>query len=356
MLLDHYDSELEDSDDDFDHDSRVGDNDDVEISDEDDLSESSGSVASRTSFSNVTQRSSVEVELGPMTITSPNGSERPSPADSTEVTKAKKRRRTPAVKMQEETPVPKIPLLHCSAANIRLFDAPRERIAHVFCSDPLQQQLPPFYRGPPQHMRRMNMFQQIPELGVVIVGSQMGRMALCALTRNRQTGTLGLRVDWLLPTKRQERAGQRPNSWLLGIAAAPIQGRWLEPPSLVSDVDNWGNDSNMDGVKVSFDPGVFVLPDARREHDSSDGEGEYRPTRAAKRHRKTSGASTRSSSAASTRHRPWVRPPPAPSFKPMENSRRYRVMMTYADMTVLTYEVSRDVEREDVEGAFAMQE
>lgn len=357
LLLDHYDSELEDSDENFDQDSRTGEGDEEELSDDDDddSSEFSGSVASRTSFSNVSQRSSVEVELGPMTLTLPDTS-RPSPVDSIEVAKAKKRRRTQTTEALAETPIPRIPVLHCSSINVRLFDAPRERVPHVFCHDPLQQQLPLLLRGPHGHMRRLNMFHQIPELGVILIGSQLGRMAVCALTRNRQTGTLGLRMDWLLPTKRQERAGQRPNCFLLGIAAAPIQGHQLQPPLLAADDDRWGRDSNADGVKVSFDPGVFVLPEARWPQDPSNSDEEPPGTRATKRHRRMSAASMSSSSAASTQQRPWARPQPLPTYQPMENSRRYRVMMTYQDFTVLTYEISRDVGREDVAGVFAATE
>lgn len=355
LLLDHYISELEDSDNDFDGDSRTGDAPDEGTSD-DHSSASSGSVASRTSFSNVSQRSSVGVGLEPMSLASPNASNRPSPVDSIEVVKAKKRRRKEASKAKVEAPIPRIPLLHCSATNVRLYDIPARRMPHVFCHDPLQQQLPLVLRVPHGHMRRLNMVQQIPELGVVIIGSQLGRIAVCALTRNRNTGTLGFRVDWLLPTKRQERAGQRPNCLLLGIAAAPIQGRQSEPepPSLAADDSRWGYDTSADGVKVSFDPGVVVLPEAKSVQETIDSDGEDQTGRAAKRHRQasTSTASTTSSSGASTEQRSWARPQPPPSY--IENSRRFRVMMTYSDMTVLTYEISRDVEREDVAGAFEL--
>lgn len=349
LLLDHYNSELEDSDEDFDRDSRTGELDDG-TSDEQ-TSGSSGSVASRTSFSNVSQRSSVGVGLEPMSLASPNSSNRPSPVDSIEVAKAKKRRRKQVTNEETEAPIPRIPLLHCSATNVRLYDIPARRRAHVFCHDPLQQQLPLALQVPHGHMRRLNMFQQIPELGVIIIGSQMGRIAVCALTRNGRTGTLGFRVDWLLPTKRQERAGQRPNCLLLGIAAAPIQGRQHEAPLLAVDDDRWGRDSSADGVKVSFDPGVFVFPETRWKQEGSDSEVEQQTQRASKRHRRTSTAttSTTSSSAASTEKRPWQRPASQPTY--MENSRRFRVMLTYTDMTVLTYEISRQVEREDVAGA-----
>ncbi|ETN40515.1 uncharacterized protein HMPREF1541_04792 [Cyphellophora europaea CBS 101466] len=349
ILLDHYDSELEDSDDEFDHDSRVGGSQLDEGSD-DDVTASSDSFASGTSFSDVSQRSSVDVEFGPMSITSPRARTRDSPADPIEVAKAKKRRRIRGHEKPEDTSIPNIPTLHCSTVNVRLLDAHRARVPHVFCHDPLQQQLPMPFRGQVSQMRRLNMVQQIPELGVVIIASQLGRCALYALTRNRQTGTLGLRADWILPTKRQERAGQRPNSWLLGIAAAPIQGRWLETPSLATGDGAWGKDSNNDGVQVSFDPGVFVLPESLTELESSDSEAERRVTHAAKRHRRTSAASATSSSGASTQKRPWAKSKTAPGFKAVENSRRYRLMMTYADMTVLTYEISRDVERDEVQG------
>ncbi|KAK7526541.1 uncharacterized protein IWZ02DRAFT_443875 [Phyllosticta citriasiana] len=75
---------------------------------------------------------------------------------------------------------------------------------------------------------RMNLYAQIPELGVVIVGSAGGRVAVLSLTQtssNRPGGkTYACRIDHILPTREQERKGERPAASLAGIAVGPIQG------------------------------------------------------------------------------------------------------------------------------------
>jgi hypothetical protein len=66
---------------------------------------------------------------------------------------------------------------------------------------------------------------------------------------------------------------------------------------------------------------------------------------------KTSRLSTNSpstSSAAASQTREWKKPKGIEPWIAGENSRRYRLMLTYLDMTVLTYEISRAVEKEDV--------
>lgn len=340
VLLDRYVSDFEDSDDEFEVDSDVeGDGlDGTPFEGPRDSSEDS--FASQTSFSGVSRQESAQAEAGVAAFRSPRT--QVSPVDSLDGRHVRKRRRSMVQHRHEGLDGLSFPVLHCSTANVRLLDVPRERNPHIFCADLLHQQLPTFWRGPPRALRRLNMVQSIPEIGVVIIANQLGRCAVCALTRNRQTGTTGLRVDWVLPTKRQERAGQRPNFWLLGIATAPIQGLWTENNSSSSEEELWGQDATQSGFEVSFDPGVLVLPDARKGEQHSDSEDDESTARAAKRNRRSSQVSN-SSSAASTQHRVWHKPQMTHTEKRvMESSQRYRLMMTYADMTVLTYEMSRD--------------
>ena len=79
------------------------------------------------------------------------------------------------------------------------------------------------------HFERLNMIIQIPELGIVAIGSQIGRVALLTMSRMTYTGQRGLRLDWILPFKSQEDANYRPLQPLLGIAASPIQGHQSAP-------------------------------------------------------------------------------------------------------------------------------
>jgi hypothetical protein len=348
LLLDHYNSELESSDYDLDTPSDTGDDGRATISQG--AVTSPDSFASVTPFSDISQRSSVDVELGPMTISSPNRISGPSPSAMAETSATKRRRQEQRREHETGPTVPDIPVLHCSTTNLRLIDVPGERMAHVYCNDILQQRLPPAYHVHGYNsLRRLNMFQHIPELGVVVLASQLGRCAVCTLTRHPETDTRGLRVDWILPTKKQERAGQRPNCWLLGLAAAPMQGQI--PSSSENEVQSgvWGQqESNIDGVQVSFDSSVYVLPEPTKNFDEVDSDEEESRSRTTKRHRRVSGPST-SSSNASTQRRPWQNPTVTDGPRRVEGSRRYRLLLTYADMTVLTYELSRDLNREGVE-------
>lgn len=79
-----------------------------------------------------------------------------------------------------------------------------------------------------QDQDRMNLHAQIPELGVVVVGSAKGRVAILSLTQTSSTRpggkTHACRIDHILPTREQELKGERPASSLAGIAVGPIQG------------------------------------------------------------------------------------------------------------------------------------
>lgn len=75
--------------------------------------------------------------------------------------------------------------------------------------------------------RRLNLVVQIPELSLVVVGSQVGRCALLTLTRSTPEAKMNLitqytfRVDTILPTPAQERFW-RPVCPLLGLAVSPV--------------------------------------------------------------------------------------------------------------------------------------
>ena len=107
----------------------------------------------------------------------------------------------------------------------------------VLCSNALQQKLPPGI----QHLRRierLNMIHQIPELGVVVIGNQIGRVGLLTLTTWRPTEKgrrklsrvpdvkvhAGFKISAILPRQSQEGRNMRPETPLLGMAVSPIQG------------------------------------------------------------------------------------------------------------------------------------
>lgn len=229
---------------------------------------------------------------------------------------------------------PEIAMIHCSNTSIRLLGSPRSRFPHIFCANVVRQAIPErmintFQPLAELHlMERLNMIQTIPELGILLVATQAGRVAVCSLTRRGDM--LGFRVDWVLPTKKQEQSGHRPNlSTLLGIAVAPIQGGWAS--SLDSNDDDEEKsmlrDGMIDGVKTSFDPNVIVL--------------RHRPTSKERKAEKLG-----ESPDAAVELKPWKKAPrEIPAWQAVEPSMRYRVMLTYTDLSVLTYELSRDVEK-----------
>lgn len=95
---------------------------------------------------------------------------------------------------------------------------------------------------------RMNLYCQIPEIGIVLVGSPKGRVAVLTLwqlernpfdTASKSMGDKGynflkknipsspictFRLDHLLPLKQQEEADLRPLQQLVGLCASPLQG------------------------------------------------------------------------------------------------------------------------------------
>ena len=230
---------------------------------------------------------------------------------------------------------PEIAMIHCSDSHVRLLGSPKSRFPHIFCASMLRQIMPQNVHTHVQglefaHMDRLNILQKIPELGVVLIAAQTGRVAVCALTR-RPDGLLGFRVDWVLPTKKQERSGSRPEFCsLIGMAVAPVQGRWKSRTDTADDdeVSNY-EEKEIDGVQTSFEPYVVVLrhlatPQERHAWKSEKSEPP----------------------AMRVERQPWTNAPSEePAWQAVEMSRRYRVMLTYSDMSVLSYEIWRDVEK-----------
>ena len=328
--------------------------------DDEDSASSSDSNMSTGSVSNQTQRTSVEVEIGPPLLTS-------SPEISSgDAARSLPKPATPTKRRRSHFPdprpirIPYIPTLHLSQSHLRLINLPRSRSPHLFCANILKQDLPEAFNHTHHYgLGRLNMLQQIPELGIVIIASQLGRAAVCSLTKYVPSGALGLRVDWILPTRRQEKAGARPTSHeLLGIAVAPIQGREMPTPDPQEEREDegWARDRSVDGVETTFDEKVVVLSPPRNQAMESNSEDDSPRQRAkrrpAKRKRRSfsSMKSSSSSSAASTEIRPWPAKPPkqAQDWEGVDGTRRYRLMMTYSDLTVLSYEIGRGLEREDV--------
>ncbi|PYI25354.1 hypothetical protein BP00DRAFT_103139 [Aspergillus indologenus CBS 114.80] len=130
------------------------------------------------------------------------------------------------------------PILHFSQTDIRLIPHPFATHAKVVCGEPLRQ---PFTH-PIVSIRscdRFNMVKYIPEHGIVVAASQKGRAAIIALTESEATGQ-SFRVDWIVPFEHQEKYGDRPLIPLLGMTVGPVQGFEMPPdvPYIPRDVRN----------------------------------------------------------------------------------------------------------------------
>ena len=102
--------------------------------------------------------------------------------------------------------------------------------SRVICRKAIQQEIPPRFRHL-QQIERLNMVLQIPELGIVAVGNQAGRVGLLTMTRWQQSVESGFKIEFILPFHSQEGKGLRPERPLLGMAIGPIQGHETRPDS-----------------------------------------------------------------------------------------------------------------------------
>lgn len=102
----------------------------------------------------------------------------------------------------------------------------------IKCQHALRQDVPP---GLHQVIGydRLKMLIQIPELGLVAIATQVGRVALLTLTSMgaARVTKYGFRIEWFLPLKSQEQRGRRPDYSLLGMAVGPLQGFEAASPS-----------------------------------------------------------------------------------------------------------------------------
>ena len=180
-------------------------------------------------------------------------------------------------------------LLQTSRTDIHLFrdlvynydrvDMPNKSYSQVICQQAIRQNIPPNVHHLNQ-FERLNVILQIPELGVVAVGSQAGRVGLLTTTRWELQKQSGFKVEYILPFRSQEEKGVRPNKPLMGIAMGPVQGH-------------------------------ETRPDAGSTLEVSEG-----------------GA-------------------PRPRFT-KDSSRRFRLLMVYRDHTILSYEISRPAEGDNI--------
>lgn len=97
------------------------------------------------------------------------------------------------------------------------------------CENAVSQTMPP---GLPQlkHIERLNMVHQIPELGVVAIANQAGRVALLTMTFYQPQRQPSFKIEAILPYESQEKKDVRPEYQLVGMAISPVQGQQARAP------------------------------------------------------------------------------------------------------------------------------
>ncbi|KXG50395.1 Ribonucleotide reductase, transcriptional regulator CRT10 [Penicillium griseofulvum] len=126
------------------------------------------------------------------------------------------------------------PILHFSGSDITLDPYPLDRGARTLSRSPLRSLVEYSMFS---SCDRLNLVKYLPELGIIIVASQAGGVAIITLTWQEEIGHT-FRLDWLLPFPTQERADGFPTPPLMGIAASPMPGFEIPPdvPCIPRDV------------------------------------------------------------------------------------------------------------------------
>lgn len=248
----------------------------------------------------------------------------------------------------------KFPILHFSETDIRLLESPLADHPTVIAGGPLRQQLPRMFYSLDTY-DRFNMVKYLTEAGIVVAATQKGRVAIISLTQVADQN-IALRIHWMLPLASQEQCGSRPVCGLLGLAVSPIQGFENQPdisyvPRGVTSREDflfhyrtyeqdsfdafqdWGSRSDTETESNESDE---MFPSS--EGSDSDISGD--PIM----HRTESSRTTievlkepELTFAQSHGAVDWTQKPQEP-WHGLSSSRHYRVLLTYADHTVMSYE------------------
>lgn len=223
------------------------------------------------------------------------------------------------------------PILHFSETDIRLLEGPFVDHPSVVSGGPLRQQLPRTFWSLHSY-DRFNMVKYLPEAGIVIAATQKGRAAVITLTRvaNR---IFALRINWMIPFASQEKRAERPQVGLLGLAVSPMQGFEKQPdvvhvPHGVSSHNDFSFHYRAHGAEsIDANQNWEWQYDSETDSDESDEDGSF----------SSSTGVPELSFAESHGTANW-------NYMPRElwhgvmSSRHYRVLLTYADHTVMSYE------------------
>ena len=105
----------------------------------------------------------------------------------------------------------------------------------IFILDPVEQAMHGELSRQLNGISKINLVVPIPELGILLAGSSVGRVAIFSLHtlwpnpfvgdgKNPRTEVRTMRLDHIIPFESQEHKWQRPLVELAGVAASPVQG------------------------------------------------------------------------------------------------------------------------------------
>ncbi|KAE8151222.1 hypothetical protein BDV25DRAFT_139029 [Aspergillus avenaceus] len=257
-----------------------------------------------------------------------------------------------AVAYEDTLPPPppnaNFPIIHFSQTEIRLIAHPAAQNASVICSAPLHQPITQPIM-PMKSCDRFNMVKYIPEHGIIVAASQKGRAAVITLTESETDG-LSFRVDWIVPFESQEKYGDRPLIPLLGMSVGPMQGFEMPP-----DVPYIPHTINENGLSFNYKPYDDTGPSSQTSSFSKSFTHHHHPSDESHPFSRDSTPSFYPVSEPG-HHLPFHQNQYTPltlpechakatrAYQPQESwrgwnpSRRYRLLLYYADHTVMSYE------------------
>ncbi|KAL5339713.1 hypothetical protein BJX70DRAFT_397425 [Aspergillus crustosus] len=228
------------------------------------------------------------------------------------------------------------PVLHFSQTDIRLIPHPFATTPSVVCDSPLLQSFAhPIVSI--RHFDRFNMVKYIPEHGIVVAVSQKGRAAIIALTESRSSG-YSFRVDWIVPLESQEKYGDRPLVPLLGMSVSPMQGFEIPPdvPYIPRDNDEEGEaETDINSLNFQYtDSNASVTHSSTSSSAPSNEQDQTSNTHG----QRTQNPEQENLTTPEYHARATRAYQPAEIWRGWNPSRRYRLLLMYADHTVMSYE------------------
>lgn len=223
------------------------------------------------------------------------------------------------------------PILHFSETDIRLLEGPFANHPSVVSGGPLRQQLPRTFWSLHSY-DRFNMVKYLPEAGIVIAATQKGRAAAITLTQVADQ-ICALRINWMIPFASQEKRAERPQVGLLGLAVSPMQGFEQQPdvvqvPRGVTSHEDFSFHYRAHGAEsIDADQLWEWQYDSETDSNESDEDGS-----------KSSSTCVPELSFAESHGTANWHYMPQESWHGVMSSRHYRVLLTYADHTVMSYE------------------